>query len=325
MSRQRPPSARVSWEQRPVTVRDMAVMVAVIIFACGAAFALSLFTLRNQPQSGPGEQPAVGAPPAAAAADAGAIAQTAAQPSGSGAAGKATFEKQCTPCHSIGGGVVVGPDLAAVTERRDEAWLARWISGPDKMLAAGDPTATSLLEEYNNVAMPNLELSPAQVDDLIAFLRNPEGSGPATAAPTLPAGDAARGKELFTGALALQSGGPACMSCHTTANAGPLGGGTLGPDLTHVYQRYGEAGLPTTLQNLPFPTMQGIFGNKPLADQEAADLYAYFVQTDQATTAGRDATFVVIGLVAFALLILSSQLIWRKRLKAVRKPLLGGA
>ena len=38
-----------------------------------------------------------------------------------------------------------------------------------------------------------------------------------------------------------------------------MGGGSLGPDLSHVATRYGEAGLTAALTGLPFPTMQGVF------------------------------------------------------------------
>lgn len=71
--------------------------------------------------------------------------------------------------------------------------------------------------------------------------------------------------------------------------------------------------------------MQGVFGGRPLTEQEAADLYAYFVQTDQTAAEGYDYAFVAVGGVVFVLLLLSGLLLWRRRLIAVRKPLLGGA
>ena len=64
---------------------------------------------------------------------------------------------------------------------------------------------------------------------------------------------------------------------------------------------------------------------RPLTDNEVADLYAYFVGANQATAKALDNNFVFIGLVGFLVLLLLSQLIWCKRLKEVRKPLLGGA
>lgn len=321
------PQSELPWGKRPVTARDMAIVTGIFVVTCIAGAVMVLFALSGQP-----ERVAVEPEPVDVAlsepTDAGATGevQTGAPASGSESAGQAIFDAQCAACHTIGGGDLVGPDLEGVVERRDYDWLARWIREPDAVLAEGDPLATSLLEEYNNVPMPNLGLSQAQVDDVITYLQNPGGgdAGPAAGA-ALPEGDAERGKELFVGAAPLQNGGPACMSCHSTTDAGALGGGTLGPDLTHVYQRYGEAGLPPTLLNLPFPTMQGVFGERPLREQEAADLYAYFVQVDQGTAEGIDYTFVATGLVVFTLLLLSAHVIWRRRLNAVRKPLLGGA
>jgi mono/diheme cytochrome c family protein len=194
------------------------------------------------------------------------------------------------------------------------------------VLAEGDPIATELFEEFNNIPMTNLGLSAAEVEDILAFLENPGGVvSSASTAATLPQGNPDRGEAIFAGATRLQNGAPACISCHSTTGVGILGGGTLGPDLTNVHERYGDAGLPTALQNLPFPTMQGVFSEKPLTDNEVADLYAYFTQANQKTVQAMNNIFVLVGLAGFGILILLSQLIWRKRLKNVREPLLGGA
>ena len=37
--------------------------------------------------------------------------------------GQVLFKKMCAPCHTIGGGDHVGPDLRGVADRRDLAWL----------------------------------------------------------------------------------------------------------------------------------------------------------------------------------------------------------
>lgn len=311
MSRHPTPPSDLSWDKRPMTVRDLGIVLGVLIFMCIAGAALLAFALRGQAETAASGQ---------SAASSGA--QTIAQ--GSAGAGQTIFEQKCISCHSIGGGIVVGPDLEGVTERRDVAWLTRWISEPDVMLAEGDPIATELLAQHNNVPMPNSGLTAAEVRDVISYLTNPSGGSAAAAAVTLPIGDPRQGEALFTGAVPLQNGGPACMSCHSTG-AGVLNGGTLGPDLTQVYQRYGEAGLPSTLVNLPFPTMQGVFSNRPLTEVEAADLYAYFSHTNQADAQPVNHTFTLIGLIGCLIFIALSQVIWRKRLKAVRKPLLGGA
>lgn len=247
--------------------------------------------------------------------------------------GEAIFQEKCIACHTIGGGTLVGPDLQGVTTRRERDWLARWIREPDKMLAEGDPIATDLFEEFNNVPMINQGLTEAQVATVIAYLETQTGeastkgttaSQPAAAAITLPPGDPEAGWAIFTGVSPPQNGGLACISCHSTAEIGTLGGGSLGPDLTNVYTRYGEAGLASALQTLPFPTMQGVFGNKPLTEAEAANLYAYFVQTDQAAAQPLDLTgpFAAIGFGASLVLGLAGHLTWRRRLTGVRRPLL---
>lgn len=306
----------------------------------------------------------------------------AAPPAQSPEEGEAIFQQRCASCHSIGGGPLAGPDLQGVTAQRDRDWLIRWISAPDKMLAEGDPIATQLLQEFNNLPMPNMGLSETEVTAVLAYLESETGeeggeemaaveeeeaapaqpaqaeqaasaevkeeAAPAQqaqvaepapaevkeAAPPQPAqepvpavspGDPQAGRMLFTGELKLSSGGPACISCHSVDQVGALGGGTLGPDLTNVYTRYGQAGLAPALKGLPFPTMQGVFANKPLTDKEVADLHAYFVQTDQRATNPVSFNFVGIGLGGFILLGLLSHLAWRKRFSGARKPLLGGA
>ena len=204
----------------------------------------------------------------------------------SGAPGETIFQAKCAACHTIGKGKLVGPDLKDVTARRDVQWLKSFIADPNKLFAANDPTAQQLLSESNNVKMPALGLTAAEVDTLMAFLAK---SGPAAGSAAAPAGqaatagggDPASGHRVFTGELALANGGLSCIGCHTVSGIGSLGGGALGPDLTHAAQRYPGAGLAAVLRNVPFPTMVGPFANRPLTPQEEADLVAFLVQADQ--------------------------------------------
>jgi mono/diheme cytochrome c family protein len=208
--------------------------------------------------------------------------------------GQAIFEQKCQGCHTIGHGVLVGPDLQGVTTRRDRQWLVNFISAPDKVLAAGDPIATKLRSEHNNISMPNLGLSATEVEAVLAFLETQTGSGQAQTQPqavSLPTGDVERGRQLFAGQVALANGGPACMGCHNAGGVGQLGGGSLGPDLTQVYSRLGQAGLASALNTIPFPTMQGVFANQSLTPQEQADLLAFFAWADQAGAAQPAAAF----------------------------------
>ncbi len=195
--------------------------------------------------------------------------------------GDQLYQQYCAACHTIGKGDLVGPDLQGVMQRRERAWLEKMISTPDKMLAS-DKTAQELMSKYK-LAMPNLGLSSTQVQSLLAYLENPSASGGATEPIVLSGGNPNTGKALFTGAMAFTNGGTPCIACHSTAGINAIGGGALGPDLTHVHGRLGAPGLSSALVGLPFPTMQGVFINSPLMPQEQADLFAYFQQVDQQT------------------------------------------
>ncbi len=217
--------------------------------------------------------------------------------------GEQLFQKKCSACHTIGKGDLIGPDLQGVTQRRDSTWLVNFISQPDKQLASGDPTAQGLLQKYK-IAMPNLGLTDVQVLSLVAYLTNPGAVG-STAPVVLSGGLPQAGGALFSGQVAFTNGGTPCITCHSTAGVNAIGGGTLGPDLTHVYGRLGAAGLSSGLVGLPFPTMQGVFVNNALTAQEQADLFAYFQETDRqpAVTSALNSN-IVLGLGAAGVFIL---------------------
>lgn len=234
--------------------------------------------------------------------------------------GEALFKEKCVACHTIGGGKLVGPDLQGVTERRAKDWLTNWISAPDQMLASGDATATELFKEYNQVPMPNLGLKPDQVASLIAYL----GSGSATSSTTqaLPVGDATAGKAYFVGDQRFSNGGPHCISCHSVAGLGSLGGGNLGPDLTNSGFTQSEAAFASFISAPSTQTMNSIWSSTPLTAQEQADLYAFL---SKAAVQQREPSallqIAVLAIVGAAVLIALANIYWGKRLRGVRKPM----
>lgn len=266
----------------------------------------------------------------AALSPASASSQSPAQPAAAGPSaqsadqGQAIFQEKCVACHTIGSGTLVGPDLKGVTTRRDKAWLTKWISQPDQMLARGDPTATQLFDQFNKVPMPNLGLTDAQVASLIAYLETQAGGAVAAQPPqpqpqpaqALPAGNPMIGRELFTGVVRFQNGGPPCMACHSIAGLGALGGGVLGPDLTTALNKYnGAAGLDSFLTGLPTATMNAVWGQKPPTAQERANLIAFLKEAAVAQRApqalGQLALLAGLGGLLFLGII---QFTWRKRL-----------
>ncbi len=89
-------------------------------------------------------------------------------------AGQQIFDSLCTACHTIGGGKLIGRDLAGVTSRREESWLKRQIIEPEMLLAENDPIALQLLQEANNIPMVPLGLDDAKVGAVIAYLKSTE-------------------------------------------------------------------------------------------------------------------------------------------------------
>jgi nitrite reductase (NO-forming) len=83
-------------------------------------------------------------------------------------AGKMAFESKCLACHSVGGGKKLGPDLAGVTRRRSDDWLARWLRSPEKMLET-DADAKAMLKEYGNLPMPNQNLGEAEIKQYLQY------------------------------------------------------------------------------------------------------------------------------------------------------------
>ena len=85
-------------------------------------------------------------------------------------AGKLAFESKCLACHSVGEGKKLGPDVLGVTKRRSDAWLARWLKEPEKMLQT-DADAKAMLKEYNNLPMPNQSLSDKEIAQYLKYFR----------------------------------------------------------------------------------------------------------------------------------------------------------
>jgi mono/diheme cytochrome c family protein len=225
--------------------------------------------------------------------------------------GQAIFEQKCVGCHTIGGGQLVGPDLEGVIGRLGADEVRAF------MLAPGDVRP--------GTAMPDLGLSDAEADALVAYLDAAEGgSPPATEPPPAPiAGDAALGKNLFTGSDRLENGGPPCLSCHSVAGIGALGGGALGPDLTQAYAKYGGAqGLASVLQAIAFPTMQPIYADQPLTAAEVESLVAFLADAPAAERpAGSVGILIGLAIAAISVFAILALVVWKRRLIAVRRPL----
>jgi len=141
------------------------------------------------------------------------------------------------------------------------------------------------------------------------------------------AGDPDRGEDLYVGTASFSAGGAPCLACHGIAGheLGHAAGASYGPDLTAIYEDYGEEGVAGVLEDLSFESMDAIYAERPLTETERADLVAFFgvVSAGEAPSIGSDfAVHVVLVTAVFMLLI--GILGWR-RLQGVRQPLVENA
>ena len=250
---------------------------------------------------------------------------------------EAFFKQNCAACHTIGGGKLLGPDLKGVTRARDHEWLEKWLQNPQVMIDSGDAVAVKLKEEYGGMVMPAAPgMTPQMAESLLKFIAAKSGatseSSKASPAREEPFTDkqVAEGKALYLGSQKFQEGGAPCVACHAVkSTGGALGGGQLGPDLTLVYKRLnGRKALEAWLSNPASATMKPIFSKRPLKPAEIDALTAFFEQTSkesgaEATGAYR-ALFLLLGVVGAVLGLVVLGLIWKRRIRGVRRALVEG-
>ena len=191
------------------------------------------------------------------------------------------YKTYCVACHNIGSAGPVGPDLAGVTERQTREWLIPFMMDPPAVLNSGDPYAQELLAANNNIPMAKIPgLDQAMAIALLDYIEAQSGSAPI--APDVKevepftAEETQGGRDLFTGAIGFENGAPACVSCHTTADLGGWGGGTLGPDLTNAFERLnGRRALTGWLGMPASAVMTPVFKDHKLTKNEIRDLVAF--------------------------------------------------
>lgn len=81
--------------------------------------------------------------------------------------GRIHFEEYgCVACHILGQ-EQTAPNLIGVTQRRDKAWIKKFVSNPEKFY--NDPTIAPLVKKFG-LQMPNLEVKPDHLDLIIEYL-----------------------------------------------------------------------------------------------------------------------------------------------------------
>lgn len=234
------------------------------------------------------------------------------------------FTKKCMSCHTVGQGDDVGPDLKGITKKRDKKWLIRFIQESQSMIEEGDPISNELFEKYKRKKMPDHELDDDEVEELLAYIES--GKVKDAVADMRSALDAnpfeiQKGKDLFTGKVKLSKGGPSCFTCHEAGNLGVLGGGSLGPDLTHAYTSYNDKGLSKVITKINFPTMIKVYKKRGLTEEEAYQIKSFLWSVDRQENEdhGNEKKFFFLGLIGFLLILGALDLLWKKRTKKSRR------
>jgi hypothetical protein len=115
-------------------------------------------------------------------------------------------------------------------------------------------------------------------------------------------------------------GGAPCLACHGITGFGLAGGANYGPDLTGLFESFGDEGLVDMLKTLPFPSMEPIYATRPLTEAEQADLRAFFAQATGAPVA-RGGLLFAEALSGVVLILGVVLLFGRERLRGVRRSL----
>jgi cytochrome c2 len=255
--------------------------------------------------------------------------------------GEKVFKTSCIICHTIGGGTLLGPDLANVQTRRDKDWIFSFIRSSQTMVNSGDETAVALFEQFNKIMMPD---HPGMTDDdlnsLLAYIESESPENVEESATSLIAVDEVAlapdetgksidaatdedilsGRMLFSGERRLENRGPACSSCHNVVNDRLLGGGLLAKDLTAAFSRLNENGIKAMVSNPPFPAMRQAYGNHPVTSDEAYLLTAFLQSADKAQynqhQRNYKAIFLYASIIGLAILLSLFTMVWRKRKRA---------
>lgn len=239
---------------------------------------------------------------------------------GSSQDGADLFKRTCAPCHSIGGGRLVGPDLAGVTKKADKVWLTKFIKNSADVIKSGDPQAVAIGKEFNNLLMPPFGGNDNELSSIITYIESKEGSAQSAVADTFlnaaSMENVIRGRALFSGNVPLKNSGSPCITCHSVHDVAGVGG-SLAKSLNLSFFMLKGQGIKALLQSPPFPAMTTTYIAHPLNDQEIYDLAAYLKNISQTMVKGQATQstfpFLLLGIGGWCVFMLLLFGLWRLR------------
>lgn len=197
--------------------------------------------------------------------------------------GKDLFQKNCSVCHLIGQGKLVGPDLMGVTQRREKAWIEKFIRNSQEVIKSGDPVAVKLFQEHNKAIMPPFtQFSAEEIASIIEYLDKWE---PAKKEATtvdinkktdFKHDEVLRGERMFYGLIPLEAGGSFnCSNCHNTIVSDTLNWNPSAVDLAKSFMDPKGMNIYESMAQPVSPRMEEAHKGIKMSDQEIYFISAY--------------------------------------------------
>ena len=186
--------------------------------------------------------------------------------------GRTLFNKMCVGCHTHGRGDHLGPDMA---NRGGDFFTRQFIADPQAMIDSNNGRATRLYATWGYV-MPKMDLTAAEIDDILAFLRYQDGAG-----PLQPSTPISLSELQFEQARDLYFN--RCAGCH-----GLYRTGATGPNIGEAHSEWvGTEGLAALLR---YGTPRGMpnFGESGVINEADISLLSAFLQEEPPTPPALD-------------------------------------
>jgi mono/diheme cytochrome c family protein len=240
--------------------------------------------------------------------------------------GKEIFEKNCAVCHKLTAEKLVGPGLKDITQRRDKAWMKKFIAASQDMVKAGDKTAVQVFNENMKIPMPDHKfLTDDDLNQLITYIETYKPSEARKVTVDIAKKDGfsreeiLRGERLFSGVMPFEKGTTLnCVSCHAIIATDSLNFNPSAADLAKAWQEPNGTNLYQVLNEPTSAKMTEVHKGLQLSDKEIYDISAFLSQvgkegmTWEKIFPARLLLFLFMGLLmALAL----ADLIWFKRVK----------
>jgi len=181
---------------------------------------------------------------------------------GDASLGETIFRRDCTRCHTFGGGDHRAPDLLGADGRRPRMWLTHWLEDSEYM-ASWNPYAQRLVATWG-YTMPDTRLGCADIASVLDFIQAQSSDGPLE--PTAPMALSEAELESTAGLYFDR-----CAGCHGASRAGGIGP-EIGPERS---AELGTGALASAIR-LGLPDGMPAFGSfGVLTEEEIARLAAY--------------------------------------------------